>query len=127
MISKEEHQKTLVRMFNSVRDNDDDMGKPSCAGVSCRKCPLYFNDDVCESKIYNAYDIISIVEEWGKEHPSETNGSKFLKNYPSAKVLGYTNRATVGYNVRVVLDSSKPADKDNVIELSVEWWNEEVE
>lgn len=125
MMTKEEYQKTLVRMWDSVRDNCK--GKIDCDGVSCCECPLY-RGNVCGTNArYNVYDLISMVEKWGKEHPLETNGSIYLKNFPKAKVLGNTNRATVGYNVRVVLDNSKPADEDNVIEVPAEWWNKEVE
>lgn len=125
MLTKEEYQKTLVRMWDSVRDNYDDMGKPSCAGVSCRKCPLYLNNDVCESKIYNAYDIISIVEKWGKEHPIKTNGSIYLKAFPNSDVCGYEDNGKILF---IRLDNSKPSNADgNMIKVPAEWWNKEVE
>jgi hypothetical protein len=125
MITKEEYKKTLIRMWDSLREDDEYMGKSSCEGVRCSRCPLYHNDNVCVSKVYNACEIISIVEEWGKEHPIKTNGSRFLENYPTADVCGYRDNGKILF---IRLDNSKPSNAEgNCIEVPAEWWEKEVE
>lgn len=127
MMTKEEYQKILIRMWDSMRDNDDGMGRPDCDGVPCCKCPMHRNGaDICGAKTsYNAYEIISIVEKWGEEHPIETNGSRFLKNYPTANVSGYKDNGKILF---IRLDNSKPSNADgNCIKVPAEWWNKEVE
>ena len=39
MISKREYQKTLIRMWDSVRDNDF-KGNEDCNGIECNNCPI---------------------------------------------------------------------------------------
>jgi hypothetical protein len=90
MISKEEYKKTLVRMWDSVRD--ECKGASGCDGVNCNVCPI---NSMCGDYIKivnNAYDIIELVEKWAKEHPIETNGARFLENYPEADVYGCDDR-----------------------------------
>jgi hypothetical protein len=126
MISKEEYQKTLVRMWDSVRDNCK--GKTDCDGVSCCECPLY-RGNVCGTNArYNVYDLISMVEKWGEEHPIKTNGSEFLNKFPNSKVYGYKPLGGAGTSVVIVLDDSKSENDDNNrIEVPAEWWEKEVE
>ena len=83
MISKEEYKKTLIRMWDGVR-GDDFKGADTCHGVNCAGCPM---KSICVARVENVYELIEFVEKWGKEHPIETNGSRFLKNYPKAWVL----------------------------------------
>lgn len=69
MIDNEKYQKELIRMWDSVRD--DNKGYPGCRGVKCKKCPLYdikWDDIGCGDSIY-AVKMINIVEKWSKEHP----------------------------------------------------------
>ena len=73
MITKEEYQKTLIRMWDSVRQDNYEKGKLNCYGVQCEKCPMH---PVCSSggsKFANVHDAIEFVEKWGKEHPVKTN------------------------------------------------------
>ena len=80
MMTKEEFQKTLIRMWDSLREEYKYKGKTNCVGVPCDRCPLYDGDNMCGSKTsYRAYDIISIVEKWGKEHPIDTNREAFAE------------------------------------------------
>ena len=116
MISKEEYKKTLVRMWDSVRE-DDFKGKNDCSGVECNECPI---TSICVDymeNINNSYDIIEFVEKWGKEHPIETNGSRFLKNYPKEWVFGVDNKSGIVY---VNLG-------ENCVPFPKTWWESEVD
>lgn len=114
MISKEEYKKTLVRMWDSVRDNEF-KGSHSCEGVHCdpKCCPIM---SICGNKMIDYYEVIEFVEKWAKEHPIETNGSKFLKNYPKAEVDNYDDDF-----IYVRLDRSILA------KIPRTWWESEVE
>lgn len=77
MMTKEEYQKNLIRMWDSIRS--DYKGENRCAGVDCTNCP--FNGKVCyteDGRIpFHAYEAIEIVENWAKENPIKTNADKF--------------------------------------------------
>ena len=81
MLSKEEYERTIIRMWDSVRD--DNKGEPNCHGAKCVLCPFWRK--VCKpsgpfeprSAVFSAYDAIEIVEQWGKEHPIITRSDKF--------------------------------------------------
>lgn len=69
MMTQEEYQETLVRMWDNLRTRFK--GDETCNGVSCFDCP--FNGKLCNGKFYNVgkiypYDIIETVEKWGKEN-----------------------------------------------------------
>ena len=120
MISKEEYQKTLIRMWDSLRDKKH-KGEFDCAGVNCGSCPINFG---CGS-VMRYSDVIEFVEKWGKEHPIKTNGSEFLKTHPNTDVCGYKDNGKILF---IRLDNSKPSNADdNMIEVPAEWWNKEVE
>lgn len=68
MITKEEYKKTLIRMWDSVRDGYYE-GNSDCHGVECETCPI---GSMC-GKVMNYYDVVEFVEKWGKEHPIKTN------------------------------------------------------
>ena len=104
MISKEEYKKTLVRMWDSVRE--ECKGANGCDGVNCNVCPATSMCGDYMENVNNAYDLIELVEKWAKEHPIETNGSRFLKNYPKAVVYKYDSNDD-GF-VYLGLDCSKP-------------------
>ena len=81
MMTKEEYTKTLIRMWDSLRDTNK--GENNCHGIECQRCPLYHyccgkDDPITLGDIMNdAFDIVEIVEKWGKEHPIITNRDKF--------------------------------------------------
>lgn len=52
---------------------------------ACVGCPMYPTDDCCMVKM-NLKQMISIVEQWSKEHPVKTRQSEFLKMFPNAKI-----------------------------------------
>lgn len=39
MMTKEEYQRNLIRMFDSLRNKCT--GEKNCRGVDCRDCPFY--------------------------------------------------------------------------------------
>ena len=52
---------------------------------SCVGCPMEDWDDYCMVSV-NLKQMISIVEQWAKEHPVKTRQSEFLKIFPSAQI-----------------------------------------
>jgi len=108
MMTKEEYKKTLIRIWDSVRDKDF-KGTDFCYGVKCSiDCPI---KSFCGNKAINYYDMIEFVEKWGKEHPAETNGSRFLKNYPKAEIYGFDSNDDGFVNVK----------------FPIAWWESEVD
>ena len=77
MITKEEFKKTYIRMMDSVRGNHY-KGSKTCNGIECEDCPLskFCNDD-SSSRNYRVFDLIEMVEKWGKEHPIITRADKY--------------------------------------------------
>ena len=77
MLTRKEYEDTYVRMMNSLRDKDY-KGRKNCNYVVCKDCPLKgFCDDNSSSKKYRVFDLIEIVEKWGKEHPIITRADKY--------------------------------------------------
>lgn len=62
MLSKEEYQKNLIRMWNSLRD-EAYKGATMCEGVICEDCPLH--NKACGA--FYIFEAIKIVEQWGKK------------------------------------------------------------
>lgn len=80
MMTKEEYERNLIRIWDSIRS--DCKGKSGCTGVDCNFCP--FNGKVCNlatNTIFNAYKSIEIVENWAKENPIKTNADKFEETF----------------------------------------------
>jgi len=78
MLSKEEFKKELVRMWDTLREKHK--GVHGCEGIeSCKECPLHkcCLNKLDDDQVYNAMEIIEIVEKWSKEHPIVTNRDKF--------------------------------------------------
>lgn len=121
MISKEEYQKTLIRMWDSIRD-DEHKGELSCIGLRCDSCPLNY---VGCGAIKHYTDVVEFVEKWAKEHPIETNGSRFLKNYPKAVV--YKCDSNDDGFVYLGLDCTKPFNDENGTKFPITWWESEVD
>ena len=123
MMTKEEYKKTLIRMWDSVREGYT-KGKYNCDSVKCEKCPI---ESMCGSGVNmrNVYEIIEFVEKWAKEHPIETNGSRFLKNYPKAVV--YKCDSNDDGFVYLGLDCTKPFNDENGTKFPIKWWESEVD
>lgn len=76
MMTKEEYQKELVRMFDSLRD-DKFKGETHCKGIKCIYCPLYHKAcQVVDGEVYGFFNALEIIEKWSREHPI-TNADKF--------------------------------------------------
>lgn len=117
MIDNEKYQKELIRMWDSVRD--DNKGYPGCRGVKCKKCPLYdikWDDIGCGYSIY-AVKMINIVEKWSNEHqPKKYKVSKLeydiLKYISDNTIFIYIARDENGKNY---IFEAKPRKLDD-------WW-----
>lgn len=75
-MTREEYEKTFVRMMDSMR-GEKDRGGRDCFGVDCNSCPL---GGVCRAQAtvaFDVFEIIEAVEKWGKEHPLVTRADKF--------------------------------------------------
>lgn len=56
-------------------------------GNGCMSCPLYNEGNDCMAILWEE-EIIPIVEDWSAAHPRKTRQSKFLEQYPNAKLDG---------------------------------------
>lgn len=81
-MTKEEYQRDLVRLFDSLRT--EYKGDESCKGIRCIDCPFQENACFMYNKKFNVFEVIEILEQWGKEHPIMTNARKFKE------VFGFT-------------------------------------
>ena len=54
--------------------------------VNCGDCPAVQYEEC--SSLNGIPKMVSIVEQWAKEHPVKTRQSEFLKLFPEASVLG---------------------------------------
>lgn len=75
-MTREEYEKTYVRMMDSVRTDEFYQGHKNCEGVPCEECPIV---NICQkaSLGFSAFAIMETVKKWGKEHPIITNADKF--------------------------------------------------
>ena len=77
MMTKEEYQKELVRMFDSLRD-DKFKGETHCRGIECIYCPLYHKAcNAVDGGVYGLFNALEIIEKWSREHQIVTNSDKF--------------------------------------------------
>lgn len=69
MITESEYRETLVRMWDSLRN--ENKGSKVCSSVMCEVCPLDNNGCGYEAGMaqYEVFEAIKTVEKWGKEHP----------------------------------------------------------
>lgn len=79
MMTKEEYQRNIVRMFDSIRSNHK--GEKKCRGIYCKDCP--FDGKLCNTgeNAFRVYEAIEVVENWAKEHPIKTNADKFKEMF----------------------------------------------
>ena len=99
MLSKEEFDKTFIRMMDSMRDTHK--GELDCEGVYCNKsCPF---DSCCGAS--HAFEIIDIAEKWAKEHPIVTNADKFEEVFGVKPIMinaddSYVCPERIGFQVK---------------------------
>ena len=76
-MTKEEYEKTLIRLFDSLRE-EKYRSEKSCNGVDCADCP-FNQDNICIDfdSVSRALKQLKIIEEWDKAHPIVTNADKF--------------------------------------------------
>lgn len=52
---------------------------------ACNDCPFFVNSIPCSLDIFErTNEIISVVEQWSKEHPVKTYRDDFLEKFPKA-------------------------------------------
>lgn len=79
--TKEGFQRDLIRMFDSLKGDEDKKGNFHCDVIACSDCPL--NHYPC-SKIDEALEKLDLIEQvykWAKEHPIVTNRDKLIKTF----------------------------------------------
>lgn len=54
-------------------------------GEKCDGCPA--DKNICCSTFAWQEELVTIVEKWSAEHPSNTRQDEFMKHYPSAKCI----------------------------------------
>lgn len=57
---------------------------------TCTGCPLWTNRIPCSLDSYkceNVDKIVTVVEQWSKEHPVKTYKDDFLEKFPNAKTI----------------------------------------
>lgn len=118
MITKEEYEKTFIRMMDSVRT--DNKGEFNCSGISwCTNCPII---KICRGGItaQKAFELIEFVEKWGKEHPIVTYADKFKE------VFGREPRRGDGvYECPSFCVGKCPRSDIRCCDCSKEFWNSE--
>ena len=84
----EEFRKATARMFKSVADPAFILDKKPCKGVHCVDCPIFQETNTTSDKcminnlsIFDAFDIIEVVENWAKEHPFVTMLDKYKEDW----------------------------------------------
>ena len=96
---------------------------------NCGTCPIGI---VCDDYFVNhnysqekASGMVSIVEQWAKEHPIKTRQSEFLKHYPGARILahGCLNVCPM----YVFSDTGINCNAQPCFECKKAWWLAEVE
>ena len=103
----EEFRKTTARMLKSVADPAFILDKKPCKGVHCVDCPIFQETNTTSDKcminnlsIFDAFDIIEIVENWAKEHPFVTMLDKFKEAFgvePKDKYNEFVCPFSVGF------------------------------
>lgn len=75
-------------MLKSVADPTFILDKKPCKGVHCIDCPIFQETNTTSDKcminnlsIFDAFDIIEVVENWAKEHPFVTYEQKYEETF----------------------------------------------
>ena len=119
MMTKEEYKKTLIRMWDSARIGKY-KGANSCSNVNCKKCPVTFLCGNHMDNMINAYEIIEFAEQWAKEHPLETNGTRFLENYSEADIYGRDDEF-------IYIKFPFSHGVEDCAKIPIAWWESEVD
>lgn len=109
-MTKEEFQRDLIRMFDSLRN--ECKGEKNCGRINCIDCPLY---QKCNA--FYAFEVQEVVENWAKEHPIVTNADKFKEMF--------------GFDMTICWDNEFPCnecqfcDIDGTCNSKEKFWNAE--
>lgn len=115
MMTKEEYQKNLIRMLDSVRN--EHKGEKKCKGINCNNCP--FNGKVCNTgeRVFRVYEAIEIVEQWAEQHHVKTNSQKF------EEVFGFD--MTICWDNEFPCNECQFCDIDGTCNSKEKFWNAE--
>lgn len=72
-------------------------------------------------------EAVAAVEKWAKEHPHETRMGDFLKKFPKATVLKYTDDDEYIDICPTCIDNTRTCLNGECERCKLEYWNEEVE
>lgn len=110
----EEYKKEFIRMMDSSRRNNY-KGRYNCQGVRCDNC--HIGNQYCEAGVdilcfdrdtYNYLaekaQVISIVENWAKEHPEEKEDTLLLYDVKCMKYDNVVGSSYYGNTEEVYLD-----------------------
>ena len=92
-------------------------------------CPLFY---CCNDRIDdNMVELVSIVEQWAKEHSVKTRQSEFLKQWPNAEIGGdgLPSVAPCQLDVRLIHRESKVDCEDRGVcnKCRRDFWLKEIE
>lgn len=97
---------------------------------ACVGCPMYPTDD-CYMVKMNLKQMISIVEQWEKEHPVKTRQSEFLKQYPDTEISddGLPSIAPCQLDVGLIHGESQKDCEDRGVcdKCRYDFWLKEIE
>lgn len=108
-----------------------------CKNRSCAGCPICKKGmikDMCmvrrtvilgDASVESIEEMISIVEQWAKEHPVKTRQSEFLKMFPNAKTMGGVI-AICPNDIDSTYRNMEYCDHSFCEECGKKYWNEEV-
>lgn len=97
MLDKDTYKRELVRMWNTLRD-DEYKTYNACSGVSCNKCPLH---GIGCSEPLSSYEVVEIVKKWSKEHqPKKLTRFEFELTRFEFEMLKWLDKAGYKFIVR---------------------------
>lgn len=108
-----------------------------CKNRSCAGCPICKKGmikDMCmvrrtvmlgDASVESIEEMISIVEQWAKEHPVKTRQSEFLKMFPNATTMGGVI-AICPNDIDSTYRNMEYCDHSFCEECGKKYWNEEV-
>ena len=94
---------------------------------SCDGCPAYENGWYCDSDAWDE-KLVTIVEQWSKEHPRKTRQSVFLEQWPN---VGLDCRGVIAIDPcdidTTLYKEGMGCSNGNCEECSRKFWMQEVE
>ena len=125
MLTREECKRTITRIFDSVRADEEFLGECHCDGTqACSECPFEGMDMFCldELSIDNIFNAFEYIEKWAEEHPLVTMRDKYKEVFGVEPVLangGLVCPADVG------LSHCNCINKDTCSDCKATFWDSE--